>query len=98
MKIATRVSKIELIRALPLAAVLLISLGVAGGISAGRKPFNFDVRLTSEKLIGALSKIEHLKATALMFSLACLAFGTDESLFSKSRSRVSDGQGVREIA
>jgi len=67
--------KIRSARVIPLLLLALVSLVVAAGVSAERRPFYCDMNLSSWALLSSLHKVEHYKATALVFSMAWLAVG-----------------------
>jgi hypothetical protein len=71
----TKQSSIKILRFIPLVTLAIISLWVAAGLSVQRRPFHFDYDLSSYALQSSLHKVEHFKATALVFMLAWLAFG-----------------------
>ena len=71
----TKQSSITILRFIPLVTLAIISLFVAAGLSFQRRPFYFDFDLSSYALRSSLHKVEHFKATALIFLFAWLAFG-----------------------
>ena len=71
----TKQSSIKILRFIPLVTLAIISLWVAAGLSLQRRPFHFDYDVSSYALQSSLQKVEHFKATTLVFLLAWLAFG-----------------------
>jgi hypothetical protein len=71
----TKQSSIKILRFIPLVTLAIVSLWVAAGLSVERRPFHFDFDMSSYALRSSLHKVEHFKATALVFLLAWLAFG-----------------------
>ena len=65
----------KLLRMIPFVILSIISLCSAATLSAQRRAFTFDVDLSPHALINSLQKIEHYKASALIFVLAWLALG-----------------------
>ena len=65
----------KLLRMIPFAVLSIISLCSAATLSAQRRAFTFDVDLAPHTLINSLQKIQHYKASALIFVLAWLALG-----------------------
>ena len=66
---------LRLLRVLPFLILSTISFYVAAGTSSLRKPFYLDLNLSPAARIDSLGKVEHWKATALVFALAWLAVG-----------------------
>jgi hypothetical protein len=62
------------VRFLPFLALSLFSLWFAYQ-APGRKPFGLDLDLSPVALSAAMTKVSHLCASALVFSLAVLAVG-----------------------
>ena len=66
----------KLLRMIPFVALSIISLCAAATLSAQRRVFTFDVDLSPHALVSSLQKIEHYKASALIFVLAWSALGS----------------------
>ena len=65
----------KIVRIIPFVVLSVISLCSAATLTAQRRVFTFDSDLSPHALISSLQKIEHYKASALLFVLAWLAFG-----------------------
>jgi hypothetical protein len=65
----------KILRSLPFLILSVISLGSAATLTAQRRAFTFNSDLSPQSLLSSLQKIEHYKASALIFLLAWLALG-----------------------
>jgi len=71
---------VRILRIVPFASLALLSLWVAGTGPRGHKPFRFDWTISGSELARAVTKVPHLRATAVLFLLATLAFGSNRLL------------------
>ena len=65
----------HILRLRPFLILSMISLCSAATLSAQRRAFTFNSDLSPQSLLSSLQKIEHYKASALIFLLAWLALG-----------------------
>jgi VanZ family protein len=65
----------KILRVIPFLVLSVISLCSAATLTAQRRIFTFDSDLSPQALVSSLQKIEHYKASALIFVLAWFAFG-----------------------
>jgi VanZ family protein len=72
MKLAVRI-----LRIVPFACLAVLSLWVAGRSPQGRKPFQFDWTISASEVARVVTKVPHLRATAVLFLLATLAVGSN---------------------
>src|SRR3712207_4269564 len=63
------------IRWLPFTVLAILSIWAAGRAPRGRKPFELDMALSAETLARAITKIPHLKYSAMFVLLALLGAG-----------------------
>jgi hypothetical protein len=66
----------RVLRVLPFAVAGVLSLWVAGRAPSGRQPFQVDLSLSARDLLQSMSKVPHLRSTAVLFLLAALAVGS----------------------
>jgi len=71
---------VRILRIVPFACLAVLSLWVAGRSPLGRKPFQFDWTISVSEVARAVTKVPHLRATAVLFLLATLAVGSNRLL------------------
>jgi hypothetical protein len=71
---------LRILRIVPFACLAILSLWVAGSSPLGRKPFQFDWTISASELARVVTKVPHLRATAVLFLLATLAVGSNRLL------------------
>lgn len=71
---------VRILRVVPFASLAVLSLWVAGTGPRGRKSFQFDWTISGSELVRAVTKVPHLRATAVLFLLATLAVGSNRLL------------------
>lgn len=71
---------VRILRIIPFACLVVLSLWVAGRSPLGRKPFQFDWSISGSELARVVTRVPHLRATAVLFLLATLAVGSNRLL------------------
>ena len=71
---------VRILRVVPFASLAVLSLWVAARSPLGRKPFHFDWTISGSEVARAVTKVPHLRATAVLFLLATLAVGSNRLL------------------
>ena len=71
---------VKILRIVPFASLAGLSLWVAGTGGRGRKAFQVDWTISGSELARAVTKVPHLRATAVLFLLATLTVGSNRLL------------------
>lgn len=71
---------VRMLRIVPFACLAVLSLWVAGRSPLGRRPFQFDWTISGSEVARVVTKVPHLRATAVLFLLATLAVGSNRLL------------------